>query len=83
MKTFDLRNNRIREYERRVTNITQCLAEKRDAHIHFRLPLWMKSQINKSGKSEADFIIAKLAEDLYKPMETDEESWAKEVEEMF
>ena len=79
MKTFDLRNNRIREYERRVTNITQCLAEKRDGHIHFRLPMWMKEQINKSGKSEADFIIAKLAEDLYKPMEIDEEAWAEEI----
>ena len=54
MKTFDLRNNRIREYER-------------------------KEQINKSGKSEADFIIAKLAEDLYKPMEIDEEAWAEEI----
>lgn len=79
MKTFDLRNNRIREYERRVTNITQCLADKRDGHIHIRLPIWMKGQINKSGKSEADFIIAKLAEDLYKPFEIDEEAWAEEV----
>lgn len=79
MFTHNIARNRIAEFNRRVTNITQCLAEKRDAHIHFRLPLWMKSQINKSGKSEADFIIAKLAEDLYKPMEIDEEAWAEEI----
>ena len=82
MKTFDLRNNRIREAERAHTNVLQCLAEDRNSTIVFRLPKWMKEKIEASGKSYADFIIAKLAEDLYKPFEIDEESWAEEVEEM-
>lgn len=51
------------------TNATQCLADKRDASIHFRLPNWMKQQIKESGKSEADFIIGKLGLSMFKPYE--------------
>ena len=76
---YDLRNNRMREAERRNANVLQCLAEDRNSTIVFRLPKWMKGQIGASKKSYADFIIAKLAEDMYKPLEYDQEAWAEEM----
>jgi len=82
MNTYNLSRNKEAEINRRVTNVTQCLSEKRDGHIHFRLPMWMKQQIKLSGKSEADFIIAKLGESMYRPMEIDEEAWAEEVKDL-
>jgi len=71
------------ELERCYANAMQCLSEKRDAQIAFRLPKWMKDQIKESGKSEADFIIAKLGITMFKPLNRDKESWIKEVEEYF
>ena len=79
---YDLRNNRIREAERRNANVIQCLADKRDATSVIRLPYWMKQQIKASGKSEADFIIAKLGEDMYKPAEYDADAWVEEVKDL-
>lgn len=79
---YDLRNNRIREVERRQTNVLQCLSGNRDSKITIRIPSWMKKQIKDSGKSEADFIIAKLGESMYKPMEYDEKAWAEEVKDL-
>ena len=79
---YDLRNNRMREAERRQTNVLQCLASNRDAKITFRVPAWMKQQIKASGKSEADFIIAKLGEDMYKPAEYDADAWVEEVKDL-
>lgn len=81
MNVYNLARNKVAEFNRRQTNVLQCLAEDRDAKITFRLPLWMKRQIEASGKSYADFIIAKLAEDTYKPTEIDKEAWEKEVNE--
>lgn len=69
--------------QKRNTNVLQCLSEKRDAVIVFRLPSWMKQEIKASGKSEADFIIAKLGETMKKPVDVDETSWQLECEEMF
>lgn len=57
------------ELERCYTNATQCLADKRDASVHFRLPKWMKEQIKQSGKSESDYIIGKLGLSMFKPYE--------------
>ena len=71
------------ELERCYANAMQVLSEKRDAQIVFRLPKWMKEQINQSGKSEADFIIGKLGLSMFKPYEQSNESWAKECEGMF
>lgn len=66
MNYYKLVRNRESETNKCNANVLQCLADNRDATIVFRLPLWMKQQIEASGKSYADFIIAKLAEDLYK-----------------
>lgn len=82
MNTYNLSRNKEAEFNRRVTNITQCLTDKRDSNIHFRLPLWMKQQMKESGRSEADFIIAKLGETMYKPTEYDAEAWAEEVKDL-
>lgn len=62
------------------TFVLQCLADKRDATIFFRIPKWMKDEIKQSGKSEADFIIGKLGLSMFKPYEQTKESWQKEVE---
>jgi len=73
--------NRDFEAERCKTNVLQCLSEKRDATISFRLPSWMKQQIKKSGKSNADFIIAELAKTMFRELEYNKEDWDEEIKE--
>jgi hypothetical protein len=55
------------------------LSEKRDATIVFRLPKWMKDRIKDSGKSEADYIIAELGKNMFKPIEYDPNEWLEEI----
>lgn len=69
MNIYNSSKKQLEEATRCYTNATQCLADKRDASIHFRLPNWMKQQIKESGKSEADFIIGKLGLSMFKPYE--------------
>ena len=71
------------EAKRCFTNVLQCLADKRDSAVHFRLPKWMREQIKVSGKSEADFIIAKLGMTMFKPYAQNDEDWQNELKEIF
>lgn len=80
MNIYNNTSKQAKEANRCYANALQCLADKRDSQIAFRLPLWMKEQINQSGKSEADFIIGKLGLSMFKPYEQTKESWQKEVE---
>ena len=82
MNIYNSSKKRLEEAERCYTNALQCLADKRDSNINFRLPNWMKIQIKQSGKSEADFIIGKLGLSMFKPYEQSEESWQEEIKEL-
>lgn len=82
MNIYNNARKQREEAERCYTNALQCLSDKRDANINFRLPGWMKNQINNSGKSEADFIIGKLGLSMFKPFEQSEESWQNEINQL-
>lgn len=79
MNYYNSARKQREEAERCYANALQCLADKRDAQIAFRLPGWMKDQIQASGKSEADFIIGKLGLSMFKPYEQSKESWEEEI----
>ncbi len=79
---YNLSRNKIAEITRCQTNVLNCLADKRDGKLSIRVPKWMENQIKESGKSEADFIIAKLAETMFKGIEIDEEAWAEEIKDL-
>lgn len=82
MNCYNSAKKQREEAERCYANALQCLADKRDAQIAFRLPQWMKDQIKSSGKSEADFIISKLGLSMFKPYEQSEESWQEEIQQL-
>ena len=69
MNIYNNTSKQAKEASRCYANALQCLADKRNAQIAFRLPRWMKAEIKASGKSEADFIIGKLGMSMFKPYE--------------